>query len=68
MSTRPNDAGQSYWGALRSAYGGREDLMRMIAPDGQVYQAGTLSGNPLAVAAGRTTLGILESVRYLFRA
>ena len=35
--------------------------MRMIAPDGQVYQAGTLSGNPLAVAAGRTTLGILES-------
>ena len=43
------------------AYGGREDLMRMIAPDGQVYQAGTLSGNPLAVAAGRPTLGILES-------
>ncbi|MEX2467241.1 MAG: glutamate-1-semialdehyde 2,1-aminomutase [Gemmatimonadota bacterium] len=38
------------------AYGGREDLMRMIAPDGPVYQAGTLSGNPLAVAAGLATL------------
>jgi glutamate-1-semialdehyde 2,1-aminomutase len=42
------------------AYGGREDLMRMIAPDGPVYQAGTLSGNPLAVAAGLTTLQYLE--------
>ena len=38
------------------AYGGREDLMRMIAPDGPVYQAGTLSGNPLAVAGGLATL------------
>ncbi|MEM7416837.1 MAG: glutamate-1-semialdehyde 2,1-aminomutase [Gemmatimonadota bacterium] len=43
------------------AYGGREDLMRMIAPDGPVYQAGTLSGNPLAVAAGLMTLRILEA-------
>ncbi len=34
------------------AYGGRADLMRQVAPDGPVYQAGTLSGNPLAVAAG----------------
>jgi len=42
------------------AYGGREDVMRHIAPDGPVYQAGTLSGNPLAVAAGLATLGALE--------
>jgi glutamate-1-semialdehyde 2,1-aminomutase len=42
------------------AYGGREDLMRMIAPDGPVYQAGTLSGNPLAVAAGLATLRYLK--------
>jgi glutamate-1-semialdehyde 2,1-aminomutase len=42
------------------AYGGREELMRRIAPDGPVYQAGTLSGNPLAVAAGMATLGLLE--------
>jgi glutamate-1-semialdehyde 2,1-aminomutase len=34
------------------AYGGREELMRQVAPDGPVYQAGTLSGNPLAMAAG----------------
>ena len=39
-----------------AAYGGREDLMRQIAPDGPVYQAGTLSGNPLAMAAGLATL------------
>ncbi|MBI1967582.1 MAG: glutamate-1-semialdehyde 2,1-aminomutase [Gemmatimonadetes bacterium] len=38
------------------AYGGRADLMRMIAPDGPVYQAGTLSGNPLAMTAGLATL------------
>jgi glutamate-1-semialdehyde 2,1-aminomutase len=38
------------------AYGGKDELMRMIAPDGPVYQAGTLSGNPLAVAAGLATL------------
>lgn len=38
------------------AYGGREELMRMIAPQGSVYQAGTLSGNPLAMAAGIATL------------
>ncbi|HSG47716.1 MAG TPA: glutamate-1-semialdehyde 2,1-aminomutase, partial [Longimicrobiales bacterium] len=42
------------------AYGGRSDLMRMIAPAGPVYQAGTLSGNPLAVAAGLATLTVLE--------
>lgn len=38
------------------AYGGREDIMRHIAPDGPVYQAGTLSGNPLAMRAGIETL------------
>jgi glutamate-1-semialdehyde 2,1-aminomutase len=38
------------------AYGGRADIMDQIAPDGPVYQAGTLSGNPLAVAAGLATL------------
>jgi len=38
------------------AYGGREDIMQMIAPLGPVYQAGTLSGNPLAMAAGLATL------------
>ncbi|MEC8255832.1 MAG: glutamate-1-semialdehyde 2,1-aminomutase [SAR324 cluster bacterium] len=43
------------------AYGGRQDVMLMVAPAGPVYQAGTLSGNPLAVAAGRKTLEILEA-------
>jgi len=43
-----------------AAYGGREDLMRQIAPDGPVYQAGTLSGNPLAMAAGIATLKLLR--------
>jgi glutamate-1-semialdehyde 2,1-aminomutase len=38
------------------AYGGRADLMRRIAPEGAVYQAGTLSGNPVAMAAGLATL------------
>ncbi len=41
------------------AYGGREDLMRQVAPLGGVYQAGTLSGNPLAVAAGLATIRAL---------
>jgi glutamate-1-semialdehyde 2,1-aminomutase len=38
------------------AYGGRRDIMRLVAPAGPVYQAGTLSGNPLAMAAGIATL------------
>lgn len=38
------------------AYGGRRDIMAMVAPEGPVYQAGTLSGNPLAMAAGIATL------------
>lgn len=43
------------------AYGGREEIMRYIAPDGPVYQAGTLSGNPLAMNAGIATLNELGS-------
>jgi len=43
------------------AYGGREDLMRQISPDGPVYQAGTLSGNPLAVAAGSAALAHIQA-------
>ena len=42
------------------AYGGREEIMRMVSPDGPVYQAGTLSGNPVATAAGLATLRILQ--------
>jgi glutamate-1-semialdehyde 2,1-aminomutase len=42
-----------------AAYGGRKDIMRRIAPSGAVYQAGTLSGNPLAMAAGLATLSAL---------
>jgi glutamate-1-semialdehyde 2,1-aminomutase len=42
------------------AYGGRRDLMQMLSPVGPVYQAGTLSGNPLAVAAGIATLEALQ--------
>jgi glutamate-1-semialdehyde 2,1-aminomutase len=44
-----------------AAYGGRKDLMAMMAPSGPVYQAGTLSGNPLAMAAGLATLEVLKS-------
>lgn len=43
------------------AFGGRKDIMSRIAPEGDVYQAGTLSGNPVAVAAGLKTLEILEA-------
>jgi glutamate-1-semialdehyde 2,1-aminomutase len=42
------------------AYGGRTDIMDKVAPDGPVYQAGTLSGNPLAMAAGIATLKLLK--------
>jgi glutamate-1-semialdehyde 2,1-aminomutase len=45
------------------AYGGRADLMRHVAPLGGVYQAGTLSGNPLAVTAGLATLRVLREDR-----
>jgi glutamate-1-semialdehyde 2,1-aminomutase len=52
-------------GLPAAAYGGRHDLMEQIAPAGDVYQAGTLSGNPLAVAAGRATLAMLDEQAYL---
>ena len=45
------------------AYGGRQDIMQMVAPSGPVYQAGTLSGNPLAMTAGIETLKILSQAR-----
>ena len=48
-------------GLPAAAFGGRADIMASIAPDGPVYQAGTLSGNPLAMAAGIATLEQLEA-------
>ncbi|HVS02688.1 MAG TPA: glutamate-1-semialdehyde 2,1-aminomutase [Thermoanaerobaculia bacterium] len=48
-------------GLAIGAYGGRRELMERIAPAGPVYQAGTLAGNPLAVAAGLATLGELAA-------
>jgi glutamate-1-semialdehyde 2,1-aminomutase len=51
-------------GLPAAAYGGRRDLMERIAPAGDVYQAGTLSGNPLAVAAALATLGELGHAAY----
>jgi glutamate-1-semialdehyde 2,1-aminomutase len=52
-------------GLPAAAVGGRAELMRMLAPAGDVYQAGTLSGNPLAVAAGLATLELLDEPAYL---
>jgi glutamate-1-semialdehyde 2,1-aminomutase len=49
------------------AYGGRRDLMEQVAPLGKVYQAGTLSGNPLAVAAGLATLNALGDPQVYIR-
>lgn len=46
------------------AYGGKKEIMAMIAPDGPVYQAGTLSGNPLAMAAGYATLQALRAPNF----
>jgi glutamate-1-semialdehyde 2,1-aminomutase len=46
-------------GLPAGAYGGRREIMQMVAPLGPVYQAGTLSGNPLAMTAGATTLQLL---------
>jgi glutamate-1-semialdehyde 2,1-aminomutase len=51
-------------GLPAAAYGGPHDLMERIAPAGDVYQAGTLSGNPLAVAAGLATLRMLDDNAY----
>ena len=47
-----------------AAFGGRADVMDVLAPDGPVYQAGTLSGNPLATAAGLAALGQLSRETY----
>jgi glutamate-1-semialdehyde 2,1-aminomutase len=52
-------------GLPAAAYAGPRVFMEMIAPAGQVYQAGTLSGNPLAVAAGLATLRLLDERAYL---
>jgi glutamate-1-semialdehyde 2,1-aminomutase len=51
-------------GLPAAAYGGPRALMERIAPAGDVYQAGTLSGNPLAVAAGRAALRLLDADAY----
>jgi glutamate-1-semialdehyde 2,1-aminomutase len=48
------------------AYGGRADIMNLLAPAGPVYQAGTLSGNPLAMAAGLATLRIIGETQDFF--
>ena len=52
-------------GLPAAALGGPAELMRMLSPAGDVYQAGTLSGNPLAVAAGLATLRLLDEDAYL---
>ena len=52
-------------GLPAAAVGGRSDLMHMLAPAGEVYQAGTLSGNPLAMAAGIATLELLDELAYV---
>jgi glutamate-1-semialdehyde 2,1-aminomutase len=49
------------------AYGGRRDIMEQVAPLGKIYQAGTLSGNPLAMAAGYATLSCIESTPDFYR-
>ncbi|MBI4566314.1 MAG: glutamate-1-semialdehyde 2,1-aminomutase [Planctomycetes bacterium] len=54
-------------GLPMGAYGGRRDAMSLVAPEGPVYQAGTLSGNPLAVAAGIAQLRALRSDPGLYR-
>jgi glutamate-1-semialdehyde 2,1-aminomutase len=51
-------------GLPAAAYAGTRELMERIAPAGDVYQAGTLSGNPLATAAGLATLGLLDDDAY----
>ena len=51
-------------GLPAAAYAGRRDIMERVAPAGDVYQAGTLSGNPLATAAGLATLRLLDASAY----
>src|SRR5947209_7867752 len=48
-----------------AAFGGRADVMACLAPEGRVYQAGTLSGNPLATAAGLAVLDLLDDAAYV---
>jgi glutamate-1-semialdehyde 2,1-aminomutase len=48
------------------AYGGRREIMQKLAPDGPVYQAGTLAGNPLAMSAGLATLNIIQNTPDFF--
>lgn len=70
FATRGMKPDLTIWGKIvggglpLAAYGGRDEIMSMIAPEGPVYQAGTLSGNPVAVAAGIATLGELRRRRY----
>src|SRR5207253_7447107 len=45
-----------------AAFGGRADVMELLAPAGPVYQAGTLSGNPVAVAAGLATIDLIDAL------
>jgi glutamate-1-semialdehyde 2,1-aminomutase len=52
-------------GLPAAAFGGRREHLERLAPAGDVYQAGTLSGNPLAVAAGLTTLRLLDEQAHL---
>jgi glutamate-1-semialdehyde 2,1-aminomutase len=52
-------------GLPAAAYGGSRELMERVAPAGDVYQAGTLSGNPLAIAAGLATLRKLDGAAYI---
>ena len=54
-------------GTPGAAYGGRAELMRMMAPDGPVYQAGTLAGNPIVTAAGLATLRYLADHSDLYQ-
>ena len=49
------------------AYGGRRDVMELVAPAGRVYQAGTLSGNPIAMAAGLTQLKYLYEHQEVYK-
>jgi glutamate-1-semialdehyde 2,1-aminomutase len=49
------------------AYGGKKEIMQMVAPAGPMYQAGTLSGNPLAMAAGLTMLRILHANKMIYK-
>lgn len=53
-------------GMPMAVYGGKRDIMECVSPVGKVYQAGTLSGNPIAVTAGIETLKLLKSMPYVY--